>query len=407
MDGHVDHEVDMPNGDATTPPAQGEDNSQAAAEGGGLNNLPPAQTGLAYYLSFCTGNVKPLSDWAYDKPIPVRFPIACIRALGQPLFVNNPFSGLLILVGLFVQSPWRTICGLLAMLSAQTTGLVLHLDRDGLDNGAFSFNGLLVGYVLASSSAAGDWYGYLVFPVIICGMFSTILNSALSVLLSNWGVPSFNLAFNVVAVSFIAATGPQNPHFPQHGVGTNLIPWGEEALDWLQVLASIPRGIAQCYGSDSLITGCLMTIGMLICSPIVFSHCLLGSTLGALTGLALAATPADVYNGSWGYNSALTCGAVGGVFYVLNWSSHLMALISAIFAALLRGAMARFFAAAEVPVVAFPFCIVAALFLLVDSNSKQLLRVPGDRMTYPEEHRKLFKSTTVGVTNVQPDQDPT
>ncbi|XP_041478045.1 urea transporter 2-like [Lytechinus variegatus] len=308
---------------------------------------------------------------------------------------------------MFVQSPWRTICGLLAMLSAQTTGLVLHLDRDGLDNGAFSFNGLLVGYVLASSSAAGDWYGYLVFPVIICGMFSTILNSALSVLLSNWGVPSFNLAFNVVAVSFIAATGPQNPHFPQHGGDSNPIPWGEEALDWLQVLASIPRGIAQCYGSDSLITGCLMSIGMLICSPIVFSHCLLGSTLGALTGLALAATPADVYNGSWGYNSALTCGAVGGVFYVLNWSSHLMALISAIFAALLRGAMARFFAAAEVPVVAFPFCIVAALFLLVDSNSKQLLRVPGDRMTYPEEHRKLFKSTTVGVTNVQPDQDPT
>ncbi|XP_030846550.1 urea transporter 2-like [Strongylocentrotus purpuratus] len=293
------------------------------------------------------------------------------------------------------------------MLTAQTTGLVLHLDRDGMDNGAFSFNGLLVGYVLASSSAAGDWYGYLVFPVVICGMLSTLLSSALSVLLSKWGIPSFNLAFNVVVVSFIAATGPHNPHFPQQGGGPSPAAWGVEALDWLQVLASIPRGIAQCYGSDSLITGCLMSVGMLVCSPIVFSHCLLGSILGALTGLALAATPAEIYDGSWGYNSALTCGAIGGVFYVLNWSSHLMALISAIFAAMVRGAMARFFAAAQVPVVAFPFCIVAALFLLVDSNTKQLLRVPGDRMTYPEEHRKLFKSTTVGVTNVQPDQDPT
>ncbi|XP_786452.4 urea transporter 1 [Strongylocentrotus purpuratus] len=406
MDGRVDHEVDIPNGDATTPPAQGDDNGQAAGQEG-LNHLQPTQTGLSYYLSFFTGTVRPLSDWVYDKPLPVRFPIACARALGQPIFVNNPFSGILILAGLFVQSPWRTICGLLAMLTAQTTGLVLHLDRDGMDNGAFSFNGLLVGYVLASSSAAGDWYGYLVFPVVICGMLSTLLSSALSVLLSKWGIPSFNLAFNVVAVSFIAATGPHNPHFPQQGGGPSPAAWGVEALDWLQVLASIPRGIAQCYGSDSLITGCLMSLGMLVCSPIVFSHCLLGSILGALTGLALAATPADIYNGSWGYNSALTCGAIGGVFYVLNWSSHLMALISAIFAAMVRGAMARFFAAAQVPVVAFPFCIVAALFLLVDSNTKQLLRVPGDRMTYPEEHRKLFKSTTVGVTNVQPDQDPT
>ncbi|XP_072179320.1 urea transporter 1-like [Diadema setosum] len=402
MADQVDGEADIPNGTATTPTGQPGDNHDLQV----MNTAPSPASGASYYLTFLTGTVQPLNDWVSGKPLVVQFVNAVARSLGQPLFVNNPYSGLLILAGLFVQSPWRTVCGLLALLVAQVSAMILRLDQQGVDNGSFSFNGLLVGYVLASNSAGGDWDGYLVFPVIFCGIFSTILSSALCSLLARWGIPSFNLAFNVIVISFVAATGPDNHHFPQKG-GASPLPtsWGVEPLDWLQILASIPRGIAQCYGSDNLVTGCLMSVGMLVCSPVVCCHCILGSMMGSLTGLALAATPSEIYNGSWSYNSALACGAIGGVFYVLNWSSHIMGLLAAVFAACVRGAMATFFAHVHCPVVAFPFCIVAGLFLLVDSNSKQLLRVPADRMTCPEDHRRLFKQNNVAVSNA--DDDPT
>lgn len=44
-------------------------------------------------------------------------------------------------------------------------------------------------------------------------------------------------------------------------------------------------------------------------------------------GLALAAPHKDIYSGLWGYNSALSCIAIGGVFYVITWQTHLLALI--------------------------------------------------------------------------------
>lgn len=44
-------------------------------------------------------------------------------------------------------------------------------------------------------------------------------------------------------------------------------------------------------------------------------------------GLALAAPHEDIYSGLWGYNSALSCVAIGGVFYVITWQTHLLAVI--------------------------------------------------------------------------------
>lgn len=44
-------------------------------------------------------------------------------------------------------------------------------------------------------------------------------------------------------------------------------------------------------------------------------------------GLALAAPHRDIYSGLWGYNSALSCIAIGGVFYVITWQTHILALI--------------------------------------------------------------------------------
>lgn len=43
-------------------------------------------------------------------------------------------------------------------------------------------------------------------------------------------------------------------------------------------------------------------------------------------GLVLAAPHEDIYSGLWGYNSCLSCIAIGGVFYALTWQSHLLAI---------------------------------------------------------------------------------
>jgi hypothetical protein len=52
-----------------------------------------------------------------------------LRGIGQVIFVNNPLSGLLILVALFIQSPWVAIMGLVGVVASTLTAVWMKLDR--------------------------------------------------------------------------------------------------------------------------------------------------------------------------------------------------------------------------------------------------------------------------------------
>lgn len=43
-------------------------------------------------------------------------------------------------------------------------------------------------------------------------------------------------------------------------------------------------------------------------------------------GLSLATPFNQIYSGLWGYNSSLSCAAIGGMFLALTWQSHLLAM---------------------------------------------------------------------------------
>lgn len=49
--------------------------------------------------------------------------------MSQVMFVNNPLSGVLIVLGLFVQNPWRAISGCLGTIVSTLTALVLSQDK--------------------------------------------------------------------------------------------------------------------------------------------------------------------------------------------------------------------------------------------------------------------------------------
>lgn len=63
------------------------------------------------------------------------------RGMAQVMFVNNPLSGLLITVGLFLQNPWWALNGLLGTLVSTVSAIVLRQNRsDGISSSLFYFN---------------------------------------------------------------------------------------------------------------------------------------------------------------------------------------------------------------------------------------------------------------------------
>ena len=50
-------------------------------------------------FKYVMGDMKIVSDMLAPKPWIVSFPIWILRSMGAPIFLNNPISGLLILIG--------------------------------------------------------------------------------------------------------------------------------------------------------------------------------------------------------------------------------------------------------------------------------------------------------------------
>ncbi|XP_069571808.1 urea transporter 1-like isoform X1 [Brachyistius frenatus] len=270
----------------------------------------------------------------------------CIfRGVAQVMFVNNPLSGLLVVAGLFVQNPWWALNGLLGTFVSTGSAILLGQSREAISMGLHGYNGTLVGILMAVFSAKGSWYWWLLLPNVFTSMLCPVVSSALSSLASKWDLPVFTLPFNILVCLHIAATGAAHPYFPEVDIQpkSNLHPSNDsiQSLSISQLFLSVPVGVGQVYGCDSPWTGGLILLALLLCSPTICFHAMLGSAAGIFTGFALAAPHRDIYSGLWGYNSALSCIAIGGVFYVLTWQTHLLAIICALFSAYMTSATSK------------------------------------------------------------------
>ncbi|XP_004059407.3 urea transporter 1 [Gorilla gorilla gorilla] len=360
----------------------------------GENQVSPCQ-GRRYFpkaLGYVTGDMKELANQLKDKPVVLQFIDWILRGISQVVFVNNPISGILILVGLLVQNPWWALTGWLGTVVSTLMALLLSQDRSLIASGLYGYNATLVGILMAAFSDKGDYFWWLLLPVCAMSMTCPIFSSALNSMLSKWDLPVFTLPFNMALSMYLSATGHYNPFFP----GKLVIPvttapnisWSD--LSALELLKSIPVGVGQIYGCDNPWTGGIFLGAILLSSPLMCLHAAIGSLLGIAAGLSLSAPFEDIYFGLWGFNSSLACIAMGGMFMALTWQTHLLALGCALFTAYLGVGMANFMAEVGLPACTWPFCLATLLFLIMTTKNSNIYKMPLSKVTYPEENRIFY-----------------
>lgn len=123
-----------------------------------------------FLRTYIMGDIAILNKHLTGKPWILQLPNWILRAIGAPIFLNNPISGLIILIAMFVNSPWIAINSMLGLLTAILTSFILRQERSSIVNGGCTFHGMLVGTVLSASVDKPDWYPWIIFPVIILAM---------------------------------------------------------------------------------------------------------------------------------------------------------------------------------------------------------------------------------------------
>ncbi|KAF7687340.1 hypothetical protein HF521_014568 [Silurus meridionalis] len=312
----------------------------------------------------------PFGEWMKRQCILLQIFDWVLRGAAQVMFVNNPLSGLIIFAGLILQNRWWALNGFVGTLCATISAIILQQNR-AIAAGLYGYNGILVGLLMAVFSNAGDWYWWLLLPNIFMSMACPIVSSALASINSQWDLPVFTLPFNILVCLHMVATGHYNLHFPQ-------------------LFRSIPVGIGQVYGCDNPWTGGIFIVALFISSPITCVHAVIGSAIGMVSGLALAAPFQSIYFGLWGYNCVLACIAVGGMFYALTWQVHLLSIACGFFCAYLGSAIGNVMATFGLPACTWPFCLSALTFLLITTDTKTIYKLPLATVTYPEKNLMFY-----------------
>lgn len=347
---------------------------------------------IIHWISYTAGDMTAFGEWMKGQFILLQILDWVLRGAAQVMFVNNPLSGLIIFAGLILQNRWWALNGFVGTLFTTISALILCQNRGAIAAGLYGYNGILVGLLMAVFSNAGDWYWWLLLPNIFMSMACPIVSSALASINSRWDLPVFTLPFNILVCLHMVATGHYNHHFPQVLIQprTSLpnITWSE--MDYAKLFRSIPVGIGQVYGCDNPWTGGIFMIALFISSPITCAHATIGSAVGMVSGLALAAPFENIYFGLWGYNCVLACIAIGGMFYALTWQTHLLAVACAFFCAYLGSAIANVMSTFGLPACTWPFCLSALTFLLITTETKAVYKLPLAKVTYPEKNLIYF-----------------
>lgn len=316
-----------------------------------------------------------------------------LRGIGQVIFVNNPVSGLLILVGLFIQSPWVAIMGLVGVVASTLTAVWMKLDRDTIRNGIFGYNGILVGAALATFGLSGNgaWNPAWAIAVIVFSAMTTVLMKTMGIwFVTKFKVPLLTLPFNIATLLFLSAVLflPQ----PYFNLGTSApSATTSNALDWFRIAQSLPVGFGQVFLADKLAAGILVFLAVALCTPVGAIVGLLGCILGVFAGGIVGVAPEKLYAGLWGYNALLCAMAIGGVFYAPTVRSILIGAACAFLGAIAGGVLGAIFAPLGLPVLTLPFCIVTiGFFLVLQRSLPSLVPVALHAVTSPEEHWQRY-----------------
>ncbi|MEM9219411.1 MAG: urea transporter [Cyanobacteria bacterium P01_F01_bin.150] len=347
-----------------------------------------------------TGTLQSLSQKLERYPL-IDFVNYVLRGIGQVIFINNPISGLLILIALFIQSPWVGAMGLLGVVASTIMALVLRLDRTDIRNGIFGYDGMLVGAALATfgdptlGAGSSGW----AIAILLFSAFSTVLMSTFGVW---WAktikAPPLTLPFIIATIICLAIA----QEFPQLGLtlATPTTPLPQQALNQPQLLAAIPTGVGQVFFTGKLLSSTLVVIAVALCSPLGALVGLLGSALGIWAALLLNVSPDLIYNGLWGYNAVLCAMAIGGIFYAPNGKSVVIGAIAAFLSAILGGWLAMGFSYLGLPALTLSFCMVTvACFVVLRRSLPSLVPVALHAVASPEEHRLRYKAAKTVITN--------
>lgn len=288
---------------------------------------------------------------------------ALLRSIGQVMLQNNRYAGLLFLLGVAWSAPLLALAMLLGAVVSTLMAVLLAVPRAQVRDGLFGFNGALVGIALLVflQPTVLTWGCMLV-----AAALSTVAMAALMKLLSTWNIPALTAPFVLVSWCFFLATASLGRLQPTGLLPAAVLPAAaavEGVVNVATVAAGLFNGVAQVFFQQSVVTGLVLTLGLLVSSWRAGVAALGGSMLGVLVAWGLGAAEPAIAAGIFGFNGVLVAIALGSGHFAPGRRAMFYIVLATVVTPLVTAAVTAAVQPFGLPGLTLPFVLVTWLFL--------------------------------------------
>jgi len=315
-----------------------------------------------------------MQEGRFSKENTGYFLSSVLNSYSQVFFsVHRPFAVIILLVSFF--DIYAGLSGLLAVLVTSSAAFVLNLHKPTTAKGFYGFNSLLVGLGI------GIYYAFswqTILMVVLASLFTFFISVSMQGIIGKYNLPYLSIPFILALWVFITATRSFDAlGISERGIYTlnDLYQMGGSRLVNIhEYFNSIPIpkifstyfiSLSAILFQYSVLSGILLSIGLLIYSRIGFTLSLVGFFVAYLFYDLIGAHITQVDYSYIGFNYILTAIALGGYFIIPSVRSYLWVSVLIPLVAILTISLHTIFLELKLPVYSLPFNIVVLLFIYV------------------------------------------
>jgi urea transporter len=276
----------------------------------------------------------------------MRFTQTILRGIGQVMFQNNIYSGILFLGGIFYNSWLLGLAALFGTIISTGSAQILRYPKEDIQNGLYGFNGTLTGIAVLCFFELNLT---TVLALIAGAVLSTLMMRLLKKIIPPFTAP-FVMATWVVIYSLLFV------------FNLPLLSSPESAGNTIDMLSASGNSFGQVMFQENRITGLFFLLGILVNNKLMAIYAVYAAVLGSLTGWLFSEPFSTINAGLMGYNAILCAIALTGK----KWRDFLWITIAISLSTLLNIALAT----TGIITLTAPFVLAVWVILVLKQKSQ-------------------------------------
>ncbi|MCE4995134.1 urea transporter [Staphylococcus xylosus] len=289
-----------------------------------------------------------------------------LKNIAQVLLLDNAWTGLFILLGLFVGN-WKVgIMALAASIIALLLAKRTNYSQEEINTGLAGFNPVLTAIAL-TLFLVPEWYSILIAFIAI--VITMPIGSAFREFFKPFGVPMLTMPY--VFVSWIILL--MSFQFKFVNADVNILPDTVQEIQFsghsIHFINAFLSGFSEIFLLKSIVAGLLILIGIFIASRKAGLFAIVANLIGFTAVLVLGANHDQINDGLFGYNVILTVLALGVAFRT-RIQRYVSIVLGILLTVVLHAGMTTLLTPFGLPVFTLPFIIATWIMLFAGNQMK-------------------------------------